>query len=186
MFRVDTACGHVATGDYYLEGYESVVVIERKGSIDELYKNLFTPDRRRQGRAAKRLVELAMVPVLLLDFDATTMFGTWKAKQMEQPGCVLDATYRFAARFGLHLWWHPGGHTTKSRERLGEAMLRFLWSYVWEYLNGSLSKRFIERRHNVTTNGYSTEKRPGGNTNHPRTGGGNDADPVAASRGADG
>lgn len=59
-------------GDYAIEGYEKVAVVERKGSASELLKNLLTDDKKRFHR---ELEELSKYPYawIVCEFNLSDM-----------------------------------------------------------------------------------------------------------------
>jgi hypothetical protein len=60
-------------GDYALEGYERICLVERKGSIRELAKNCLTADRTRFIAALDRLRAACLHPYVLVEGTLTDM-----------------------------------------------------------------------------------------------------------------
>lgn len=121
-------------GDFVLEGFESIVAFERKGSLQECANNLFTADRARQMRAFKCLITHVKHPWLLLDLPAAR---AWRIVHGEvSHGQVIDALNRLCLRTGMRSLMFLGGITPHEREILGEVIVRTLWDTVWEECMG--------------------------------------------------
>jgi ERCC4-type nuclease len=120
----------LTTGDYVLRGYESVAMIERKGSIQEIRDNLYTADRARFRRCIARLVEECKYPYFLITVPLNKLTDPHYGDQSY--GEVLDATMRWVHRHRLRLLWLPFEETNDKRRKVGELILRVLWNHAWE------------------------------------------------------
>ena len=67
LVRVAVRRIRMATGDYSLADFEDVMLIEKKGTSDELWQNFMSPDRERALAALDRLSIACSRPVLWLD-----------------------------------------------------------------------------------------------------------------------
>jgi len=121
----------LTTGDYLIRGYESVALIERKGSIQEIRDNLYTADRHRFRRCIARLVEECKYPYFLITVPFNKLTDPKYGDQ--NYGEVVDATCRWVHRHGLRLLWLPFESSVASRKKVGELILRILWNHAWEH-----------------------------------------------------
>lgn len=120
------------TGDYLLEGYESITGIERKKGVDELAQNLLSKDRHRFMSALGNFLDAVKHPILFIDSPPTKFFEPRGTDQ--EPGRVLDRLYNTLAIGGVDIIW-AGTSSSKlaQRRRIGEVLLRRMISYVlWE------------------------------------------------------
>lgn len=119
----------LTTGDYQLKGFEHKVIVERKGSLDEIAMNTVTGDRARFIAELDRLVAECERPVLML--EGTPLSLQTSTKQTIQPGLGVDGLQRLLYQYGIPLLMLP---TTTSSMRLkaGEWVARLL-------INGAIS-----------------------------------------------
>ena len=102
------------TGDYVLSGSESTCIIERKGSLLEISKNLFDKkDRERFVRELVRLREETTHPVLVLEGSPAQLLDS------REGSIAVDALIRLLQEYGCELLLLPSG-ITKHRRALGE------------------------------------------------------------------
>lgn len=108
------------TGDYVLSGSESTCIIERKGSLLEISKNLFDKkDRERFVRELVRLREETTHPVLVLEGSPAQLLDS------REGSIAVDALIRLLQEYGCELLLLPSG-ITKHRRALGEWVARLL------------------------------------------------------------
>ena len=108
------------TGDYVLSGSESTCIIERKGSLLEISKNLFDKkDRERFVRELVRLREETTHPVLVLEGSPAQLLDS------REGSIAVDALIRLLQEYGVELLLLPSG-ITKHRRALGEWVARLL------------------------------------------------------------
>ena len=108
------------TGDYVLSGSESTCIVERKGSLLEISKNLFDrKDRQRFIRELVRLKEETSHPVLVLEGSPAQLL------ESHEGSIAVDALIRLLQEYGVELLLLPSG-ITKHRRALGEWVARLL------------------------------------------------------------
>ena len=108
------------TGDYVLSGSESECIIERKGSLLEISKNLFDrKDRQRCIRELVRLKEETSHPVLVLEGSPAHLL------ESHEGSIAVAALIRLLQEYGVELLLLPSG-ITKHRRALGEWVARLL------------------------------------------------------------
>ena len=132
IFSVKSVPQTLTTGDYAIDSYESIVLVERKGSIRELAGNTLSKDKARFARCLDRLGEETKYPYLLLDFPVTSVNAD---RNVDSPWLVMDRLYRACHHRGIRVWW-ISTRTVASRIALGEQLLRLMWNHVWEDLHG--------------------------------------------------
>jgi len=132
-------------GDYALKGYEHVCLVERKGSMGELSKNLLSPDRGRFNKAFGLLMETCEEPVLLLDFSIAsamrpnrycpnptkTMDALLQLISQKIPSGTSGTCYGKKTRFGV--LWSNGSRAHGPRRVLGETIARLMLHHALEY-----------------------------------------------------
>jgi hypothetical protein len=133
--RVMSSRVQMAEGDYRLIQHVGVerppVLIERKGSVFELAKNLLSVDRERAEGAIDRLCALTPHPILLLEGHPTVLMtklvdlGTKKVMGSVVMSALIDLTVKHPH---LTLLWLPTD-TPAQRRALGEWVARLL--YAW-------------------------------------------------------
>lgn len=104
-------------GDYAIEGKESICIIERKASGNELYQNLMTPDLHRQAKCFAKLKGATKYPIILLEAPPSM----WRTIT---PYCPrpeeMTAKFFYVLRsLGFELLWMPTGKAAQSRRDLG-------------------------------------------------------------------
>lgn len=132
-YLVDTKVQTMRAGDYTLEGYEKLVLVERKAGIEqELMKNTLSGDRERFFRALGRLAETASYPYLYIEALPAAFWHSGQGDIQEDHGgfavtAALDSTLEACSRLGIGLIW--GGRRSASplsRRKLGEIILRIM------------------------------------------------------------
>ena len=136
--RLVTVSAKLETGDYALEGHRGACLIERKGSLLELHKNLHTKDVQRFREAATRLAKACTHPYLLLEGDPSNLLrrdasgyrmGNARSRVVSDPGVVVDTLLQEVNALRIGLLWLPSG-TTIQRRAVGEWAARLLLAPV--------------------------------------------------------
>ena len=97
------------TGDYMLEGQESLIV-DRKQSLGELAHNLLSPDRARFYREIRRAKEQNIQLVILCehgpDIKCLSDVRKWKPKYGKATGkALVDAIFRLEVSYGIPVYF---------------------------------------------------------------------------------
>jgi len=112
------------TADYHVVGFEDAVVIERKGSLDEISKNVLTTTGRRRFTAELgRLRDRCKWPYLLFEGTATTLARP--TKRNPSPHLGTDALIELLLAYNVPLLLLPSG-SAPQRLRVGELAARLL------------------------------------------------------------
>jgi hypothetical protein len=122
--QVQTVKRTMETADYHVVGFEHAVVIERKGSLDEISKNVLT----RRGRMnfiaeLERLQARCWRPYLLFEGSATTLARP--TKRNPSPHLGTDGLIDLLLAYNVPLLLLPSGSDTQ-RLRVGELAARLL------------------------------------------------------------
>lgn len=119
----------LAVGDYCLKGAETLAVIERKGSISEIAKNMLDrQDLARQLRAFDRLSAACEYPILLVEQTVGELLRP--TKYAPDPGRAIDELFRWLAHYRIHLWLVGQCRLPARRRLVGELVLRALVAYL--------------------------------------------------------
>ncbi|MEK7384078.1 MAG: ERCC4 domain-containing protein [Elusimicrobiota bacterium] len=114
-------------GDYCLARWPDRMVVERKGSLNELAKNLLTDDYGRFISALRRLCENCRFPYILLDASPTEL---WTPTQhCDDPQRAWDALAQVMQMFQVGLLWAGQAKKAGARRILGEQLLRLMLAY---------------------------------------------------------
>ena len=114
----------LATGDYALMGYEKLSLVERKGSITELYQNCLTKDKVRFEACLKRLSEESADPWVLVEGSPSSLFKPNRHLPVE-PGTVIDGLQRLLMAYNVGLLLMPA-KSAGERRAAGEWVARRL------------------------------------------------------------
>ncbi len=116
------------TGDYYLEKFRKISIMEKKGSLTEIANNTIGGGTRSFQSQLDRLRETTRYPYLLLtdSFSKMTCPSKWNTDPMR----VLSHLFQECTRRNINLLWIGGAHSPKARVRLGETILRIMLSHV--------------------------------------------------------
>lgn len=116
-------------GDYKLQGAERQVVVERKGSLPEIAKNMLdSNDRIRQFAAFDRLAAAAEYPILLLERTPGHLLRP--STYAPDPGRAVDALLEATMSRGIHLWLVGQCSLAAKRRLVGELLLRAMVVFV--------------------------------------------------------
>lgn len=136
--RLVTHVTKLDTADYAVDGHPRGCLIERKGSLLELHKNLHTKDILRTRDALGRLAAACDHPYLLLEGDPANLLrrdasgyrmGNARSRVVSDPGTVVDSLLREVNRLGIRLLWLPSA-TIIQRRAVGEWAARLLLAPV--------------------------------------------------------
>lgn len=134
--KVVVSTQQLEAGDYAVWGFEDVVAVERKGSLDELAKNLLTADYSRQVRAFKKL-QGATFRYLLVEL--TPKQAATPGYSPRDPCLIRSRLYDQLAAFGLSLLWVPPTKSVHERTTVGAHVLQLMWSHIWNDLKPKVS-----------------------------------------------
>ena len=127
--RISVVKEGMKTGDYALQGQESCVLVERKGSLREITNNcLSVAGRRRFIAQVDRLKEEAQFPYLML--EGTPQELSKPTRDVPKPFLALDALQRILLEREVPLLLLPSS-STYARRAMGEWVARLL-------INGAL------------------------------------------------
>lgn len=126
---VRTKDAELETGDYALEGHEHVCLVEKKGSLGELTKNLLSRDYQRAIAAFERLSTACRCPYLLICAGAGDLHRP--TKYAPNPAATLDALAVVVARYGLRLLHVGQTRMPGPRRRAGEIVLRLMLAHAF-------------------------------------------------------
>ncbi len=124
LIRVHTKKEKLETGDYLLRGYETVTMIERKGSLREVATNcLNRNDRTRFIKCLQRMKDACSEPILLL--EGTPLETLRKSQHVPEPGAAVDALMRLLTEYEIKLLLLPTASSSQ-RRATGEWAARLL------------------------------------------------------------
>ena len=123
--KVSAKRGTLHLGDYCLDGYETLAVIERKASQLEILKNMTdAKDKARQARAFKRLSEGCKYPYLLLEASPAHLLAPVPGKHPEVAIQMLAcAMLKYRLQLVLMPW---RGRSAEVRRKIGTFCLHLL------------------------------------------------------------
>ena len=128
LVKIKTKRIGLATADYALQGHEATALVERKGSLDELGKNLTSPDRRRQFAEFIRLRDTTANALIVIDENPVRLLDV---TERSNPDMVLTELFSAMNRHDLRLMVVGGTKTTTGRRKLGEFVVRWLLSICY-------------------------------------------------------
>lgn len=120
---VETITDRLVTGDYVLRGHEAGTIVERKGSLMEVVKNVRGRDRTRFLAALDRVAEEAARPVLFLEGTPSDLARAEHRDPTLRGG--LDELMRVCAQRNVHFLLLPA-RTPGNRRSAAEFILRML------------------------------------------------------------
>lgn len=129
ILTVETEKTKLDAGDYRLKDFPNLCVVERKGSIRELYKNFFnTTDSRRQASAFGRLSKDSRYPYLLVQAATSELLS--QSKHVPEPEHLLQRLTATLANYGLHMLVVPRTNTSASRRITGTVALHLMLGHA--------------------------------------------------------
>lgn len=128
LLDIETETRTVDAGDYYIDGYEDIIRIERKGSISEVRNNLIGADKRRALSALGRFQKSCKYPYLYID-ESLIGFNR-KSQYVQFPDGVQDFLFRELAARGISLLWLPDQSSMLGKRLIGETLLRIMWAHI--------------------------------------------------------
>lgn len=112
-------------GDYRLKEFPECCVIERKGSILEIYKNMM--DTNDMVRQAKSFRKLSAVEYPYLMIEASPVETVTPTPELQMPELALHRLAVASAKYGLHLLWLPlKRHDPSVRRKVGTMMIHLM------------------------------------------------------------
>jgi len=124
LVRLHSKKEKLDTGDYLLRGYETVTMIERKGSLREVATNCLNKnDRKRFIACLERMKDACSEPILLL--EGTPLETLRKSKHVPEPGAAVDALMRLLTEYEIKLLLLPTSSSAQ-RRATGEWAARLL------------------------------------------------------------
>jgi hypothetical protein len=120
LWKVAPKLASLRTADYALEGYLRAGLLERKGDLSELYRNLLTGDRPRFFRELVRMRDTCRHPALFLDMPLAELLKP--SRYFVNPEYVLDALFSACQRYGIALLLVPPG-----RDPTGSGLIVLKW-----------------------------------------------------------
>ncbi|KKN18104.1 hypothetical protein LCGC14_0959110 [marine sediment metagenome] len=128
--QVETQVIKLDAGDYRLKEYPAEVIVERKASQLEIYKNLNeSHDRIRQAKAFRKLVAACVHPILLVEASPVELFGN--DPHIKNPEIVAHRLSLAIAKYGFQvvfLPWRSRCGTT--RRKAGHLLLHIMMGYI--------------------------------------------------------
>lgn len=133
------------TGDYYLDGFDTVCGIERKKNLSEIATNVLTKDRRRFISALDRLANQFAHPYMVIEATHMDLYHPlqWRdPNQLEHEGDrdpppperVIDALMRDLTARNIHLITAGRCAAVKTRKQLGGHLVRRMLHHALDYL----------------------------------------------------
>lgn len=169
---IKTESKRLDAGDILLADWPAVSIVERKGSLRELYNNLFTRDKARAGAAFQRLASACAYPYLLLEGSPADWMREAQGMKIgeavvEHPGVIVDRMLEVVSKYNLHLIWCSSGYSLTTRRLVGETVLRALLRHAYDYDQKRTGKpRTIADLDRSKKNGKkSTRSKPKGGPN---------------------
>lgn len=131
-FAIQTIRVRLPEGDYRLKAYPDVCIIERKGSVEELAKNLLTWDNKRQGRAIAKLIAACSNPYLLIEapVSSISMPPPHPERFAYDPIYLVHALTTMIARTRLSVLWVGRTQSQSTRSRIGELVASLLLAHA--------------------------------------------------------
>lgn len=128
--QVETQVIKLDAGDYRLKEYPAEVIVERKASQLEIYKNLNeSHDRIRQAKAFRKLVASCAHPVLLVEASPAELLGN--DRHIKNPEIVPHRLSLAIAKYGFHVIFLPWkSRCAISRRKVGHLLLHIMMGYV--------------------------------------------------------
>ena len=125
MIKVLVEHTKLECGDYRIKEYPDCCVIERKGSILEIYKNMM--DAIDSVRQAKSFRKLSAVEYPYLMIEASPVETVTPTPELQCPELALHRLAVAAAKYGLHLLWLPlKRHDPSVRRKVGTMMVHLM------------------------------------------------------------
>ncbi len=128
--QVETQVIKLDAGDYRLKEYPAEVIVERKASQLEIYKNLNeSHDRIRQAKAFRKLVAACAHPLLLVEASPVELFGN--DPHIKNPEIVAHRLSLAIAKYGFQVIFLPWrSRCGATRRKAGHLLLHIMMGYV--------------------------------------------------------
>lgn len=121
---LETRVDRLDAGDYTLKGFEGQVVVERKGSLREIYTNLLTGDAGRQVRAFDKLRQVE-ARALFLEMPPTDVVAK-PSQEVPSPGGAFSLLMQMCRHFGMDVLWAPSLKSSQSKIISGTLVAHYL------------------------------------------------------------
>lgn len=129
LYAVEVTKMRLVFGDYAIKDWEHLACVERKGSIEELRKNLFDrKDKKRAKKAFDKLEDGTKFKYLLADFTPANFYAT--NPNLLWCDVVQDAFIRELQKRNIQLIWLPRLADASNRRQIGEIIVRILYNHV--------------------------------------------------------
>lgn len=128
---VDTKIVTLPAGDYALEGFSRTAIVERKGCLSELVKNIFSRDRARFLRALTRLRDATSRAYLLLEETPAGLLPSRPTPYQGNPDCCVDELVRLLLQYNLNFLFVGRNRSLGSRRKLGLFVLKLLAGHAF-------------------------------------------------------
>lgn len=144
IVSVSTEKIKLPTADYRLKEFPHHCLIERKGSAEELAKNIYDyQDSKRQARSFARMASEAAWPYLLLELTPNSLLSMRASDLVPDPEDLLRKLTAVCFKYNFSVIWSTRPRTVPSRRVLGTAMLHLmasaaLYGKVPDVMTGSL------------------------------------------------
>lgn len=125
--HIKTKVSRMVAGDYAIEGYEDVCLIETKRSLRELCSNIGPGNWPRVCKALKRLSK-CQYPYLVLEMTPSELFQV--SIHVDHPRLVFDRWMRIVTKLNLRLMIVGGSKMPGPRRKLGEQLVRLMIAHV--------------------------------------------------------
>lgn len=127
LMQVKTKVVTLPAGDYTLEGYEAISIIETKRSLRELHNNVCT-EWTRASKALSRLSKACKYPYVVWEMNCPDLMR--KSKYVEDPPLVIDRWLQAITRLNLRLMWVGKHDYPGPRRKLGEQLVRLMLAHI--------------------------------------------------------
>ncbi len=149
---VDTKVVTLSAGDYALEGFEHTAIVERKGCLSEIVKNIFTRDRARFIRAIVRLRDATSRAYLLLEETPAGLLPSHPTQWQGNPDCCVDELVRLLIQYNLNFLFVGRNRSPGSRRKLGLFVLKLLAGHAFASQTPDFSKLPLDSAPNTPYN----------------------------------
>ena len=120
IIKIKKQVDKLDAGDYCLDGYASLCLVETKRSARELAGNLLTDDFRRANAAFEKLSRATAFPLLVCEFSQADLLSE------AEDGRVMDALAWCIARHRLNVWFAGPRGAKDARRKTAECILRLM------------------------------------------------------------
>ena len=127
QIQVLTKVSRMESGDYTIEGYDKVCIIETKRSLRELHGNVCT-EWPRVAKALSKLSKACKYPYVVWEMSTSDLLRA--SKHVPDPVLIMDRWMQALTRLDLRLMW-VGAHSLPGpRRKLGEQLVRLILAHI--------------------------------------------------------